>query len=80
MPYVGTLHLFTKNRDTGTWEEESLIEPNGPSPYLFFGYSLAMSDEKVVAGAFRDNNQNGTYAGAIYFLFPPPYPYPIEGN
>lgn len=66
--WVGALQLFT--RQAGTWEEQVIL-PRYPAAYLSFGYSLALSGDRMVAGAFRDDNGSGIDAGAAYLLFPP---------
>ncbi len=50
---------------SGVWTERDILVPNAGHMGQNFGYSVSISDEYILIGAFRDN-QNGPQAGAAY--------------
>jgi hypothetical protein len=58
----GAAYVF---RDTGSWTQEDKVVASDPYYWEFFGNAVAVSNGKVVVGAYNDNS-GGMDAGAVY--------------
>jgi hypothetical protein len=53
--------------DGTTWREEAKLLASDGDAYHYFGYSLSLSDESALIGAFGDDD-NGSFSGAAYLF------------
>ena len=54
----GSAYIFVKNG--GIWSEQAKLTPTDASAFQVFGYSVAISGNTAVIGAYGDNNSNGS--------------------
>ena len=62
----GSVYVFTK--PAGGWEnmtQTAKLHASDGSGYTFFGWSVAIDQDNIVVGAYR-NNTTASYAGAAY--------------
>ncbi len=60
----GTAYIF--KRGTSSWSEDAKIAASDASDADFFGWSVALSNENALCGAYADDNSNGIDAGSAY--------------
>ena len=61
----GSAYVFTR---TGTnWSQQAKIKPSDGSANDLFGYSVSVSRDTVIVGAYRDDN-NGDNSGSAYIF------------
>ena len=61
----GATHVFTRNGSTWT-EDGSFLTAGDAAMGDRFGGSVAQSESFVIVGSYRDDNENGGDAGAVY--------------
>ena len=61
----GSAYIFT--RTGGTWTQQAKITPNDGTAGDFFGYSVSLSEDTVIVGAYRDDD-NGSSSGSAYIF------------
>ena len=61
---AGSAYVFT--RSDGVWSEQDKLEASDAAAVDFFGSSVAIDGDTVVAGADRDDTAAGTDAGSAY--------------
>ena len=59
----GSAHVFTRN--DGVWSEQGKLTASDGAPNDWFGWSVAVSGDTVVIGAYKDDD-NGTDSGSAY--------------
>ena len=64
--FAGSAYVFRFDRMSCTWIREAKLLASDGEPDDRFGWSVAISGETVVVGAFFDDNENGALAGAAY--------------
>ncbi len=62
----GSAYLFAW--DGASWVEEAKLLPSDGEADDKFGWSVAISGDTVVVGAYYDDNENGSDAGAAYIF------------
>lgn len=60
---TGSAYIFT--RSAGTWSEHTKLEAADAASNDWFGYSVAVDGDRVVAGAYRDDDA-GSESGSAY--------------
>lgn len=60
----GAAYVF--RRCGSAWQEEGKLVPPSPSSDDLFGWTVSISGDSAVVGAYQDDNQNGQDAGAAY--------------
>jgi hypothetical protein len=60
---AGAAYVFT--RTVGTWTRQAKLVARGARPYDNFGYSVALSGDRAVVGAYGDDT-GGADSGAAY--------------
>lgn len=58
--------VFVFSRVDGEWNRETRLTADDGNEGAAFGWSISMSGETAVIGAWRDHNANGQQAGAAY--------------
>ena len=61
----GSAYIFEKDETTGNWNQTK-VTLNITGKMTFFGYSVAISNNTVIIGAYSDENEKGTGAGSVY--------------
>ena len=61
---TGAAYVFERNNQT--WTEVIRLTPNDGQAGDEFGRAVAISDDHIAIGAYLDDNESGTNAGAIY--------------
>ncbi len=64
--FTGSAHVFRFDPDSSTWLTGAKLVASDAAPGSAFGYSVAISGDTIVVGAFSDDNENGQHAGAAY--------------
>ena len=59
----GSAYVFV--RDAGMWSQEAKLTASDPEAFDRFGYSVSVSGDKVVVGAYTDND-GSTSSGSVY--------------
>jgi hypothetical protein len=54
----GSAYIFVKNG--GIWSEQAKLTPTDASAFQIFGYSVAISGDTAVIGAYGDGNSSGS--------------------
>eukprot|EP00457_Paulinella_chromatophora_P001330 gb/GEZN01001332.1/.p1 GENE.gb/GEZN01001332.1/~~gb/GEZN01001332.1/.p1 ORF type:complete len:1002 (+),score=106.74 gb/GEZN01001332.1/:97-3102(+) len=49
--YAGGAYVFSKNEETGQWQQQAYLKPNNMANFLLFGASVAIWERTVVVGA-----------------------------
>jgi hypothetical protein len=65
--YTGEVYVFERDA-TGWVSTPTLTHPN-PQPYTFFGWSVAVTDGRIVAGAPTSTMSSGRHAGGRVYVF-----------
>ena len=60
----GTSYVFEKDESTGYWSETAVLEGEGGDA---FGYSVSVSGNMAIVGAYYDD-ENGSYSGAAHMF------------
>ncbi len=61
---TGSAYIFTR---TGTvWTQQAKLIASDAAEYDQFGFSVALSGDTAVVGAYRDDHGGGTNAGSVY--------------
>jgi hypothetical protein len=60
---AGAAYVFTRTGDT--WTEQEILYASNAGVSNIFGYSVAISGDTVVVGAYKEDT-GGSYAGAAY--------------
>ncbi len=55
----GAVYVF--KQEGGIWTEQAKLTADDASPYAYFGYSVSISADYVVIGAYGDNNVGAAY-------------------
>jgi len=63
----GSAYLFRYDSPTGRWHEEAKLLASDGAPYDYFGVSVALSGDRALVGAFRDED-NGQLSGSAYLF------------
>ncbi len=63
---AGSAYVFV--RAGGVWTKQAKLTASDAAAYEYFGYSVAVSGDTVLIGAYRDNHAGGTEAGAAYVV------------
>ncbi|MBN2822796.1 MAG: cell wall-binding repeat-containing protein, partial [Coriobacteriia bacterium] len=72
--YRGSAYVFTRS---GTaWTEQAKLTASDGAAFEQFGFSVAVSGDTAVVGAFGDAD-NGSYSGSAYFTQPPANTAPV---
>jgi uncharacterized repeat protein (TIGR01451 family) len=61
----GSAYIF--ERDLGDWNEEAKLVASDGAAYDYFGYSVALSGERVIVGAYADDDR-GASSGSVYIF------------
>ncbi len=64
---MGAAYLFHRGTE-GDWTQQSKITPDDGETNDYFGISVALENGTAVVGAYRDDNENGDNAGAVYIF------------
>ena len=64
--YSGSAYIFEKNQN-GIWEEVQKITASDGASNDYFGYSASISEDKIVVGAFGDDDK-GSDSGSAYIF------------
>lgn len=64
--FVGAAYIYHNNN--GNWEEQSKLIAEDGEQYDYFGYSVSISDEYAIIGAYGDDD-NGDYSGSAYIFY-----------
>ncbi len=67
---AGTAYLFTRSSDpcTAPWVQQTIIAASDGAANDVFGYSVALSQDSAIIGAFSADTAGGANAGAAYFF------------
>ena len=71
---AGSAYIFTRDSISGVWSQKAKLTAPDASAVGFgdqFGYSVAVHDQTVVVGAFRDEHGNVSQAGSAYVFTEP---------
>jgi len=60
----GSAYVYV--RSLSTWSEQAKVFADDAQPKQYFGYSVAVSGDGAVIGAYGDANPNGPFAGSAY--------------
>ncbi|KAL7488917.1 hypothetical protein ACHAW6_014507, partial [Cyclotella cf. meneghiniana] len=63
----GAAYIFELNEGTGTWNQKAKLTAADGAAYDYFGYSVSISGNIVVVGAYVDNDK-GTDSGSAYIF------------
>jgi hypothetical protein len=63
--YVGAAYIF--KRDGSTWTEEAKLTASDGAAWEFFGWSVSISGDYAIVGAYCDDD-NGKHAGSAYIF------------
>lgn len=66
---AGSAYVFV--RSGGVLTEQAKLTASDAAAYDFFGYSVAISGETALVGAYHDNHAGGTSAGSAYAFVKP---------
>lgn len=61
----GSLYVYEKNTGTGVWEEFAKLKPSDGASQDYFGTSVSVSGNIIVAGGYADDD-NGLGSGSVY--------------
>ena len=61
---LGNAHAYVL--DNGAWVYEQQLRPGDLQTAKFYGYSVAIKDDDVIAIGAMNDNENATAAGAVY--------------
>ena len=65
---AGSAYVFDRNEGgSDNWGRVKLIRPSDGDVYDHFGYTVAISGDTAVVGAYMDG-ENGTYSGSAYIF------------
>ena len=64
---AGAVYIFDRGSD-GTWSQSAKLVPSDATAGDEFGYSVAISGDRAVVGAHRDDHSGHTDAGAVYIF------------
>jgi hypothetical protein len=64
-PDTGAAYIFEKQGDQ--WKEALKLLPENLSRYDYYGYATAITDNKIIVGAYGDDT-SGTCSGAAYIF------------
>jgi hypothetical protein len=62
---AGAAYIYTRNPSTGVWGSEQKIQANDKQQFDQFGYSVSISEDYAIVGAYAED-EGGTNAGAAY--------------
>lgn len=67
---AGTAYLFTRSSNpcTAPWVQQTIIAASDGAANDAFGYSVALSQDSAIIGAFSADTAGGANAGAAYFF------------
>ncbi|MFQ5448471.1 MAG: T9SS type A sorting domain-containing protein, partial [Saprospiraceae bacterium] len=69
LPEAGAAYIFERNAD-GTWMDKQEIVASNPEEFSIFGWSVGISGNHAVVGAYKKDQGSGTQyktdAGAVY--------------
>jgi hypothetical protein len=63
---VGAGSAYVFSRSGTTWSQQQKLVASDPEVNLFFGYSVSVSGDTIVAGAYLDDDAGGVDAGSAY--------------
>jgi hypothetical protein len=63
--YSGRTYLYKLNAE-GTAQLTASINSPTPTTYGYFGYSVALSGDRLAVGAYQENSETATKAGVVY--------------
>ena len=63
----GSAYIFRFNEDTNTWEEEIKLTASDAASVDWFGYSVSISGDRAIVGAYR-NDDGGDETGSAYIF------------
>ena len=58
-PSSGAVYVFTRNED-GSWQQQARLKPSDAGDYQFFGHSVSISGNTIIAGAYQANSGKGS--------------------
>ncbi|KAL7518168.1 hypothetical protein ACHAWX_003022 [Stephanocyclus meneghinianus] len=61
----GSAYIFNLNESTGIWSQKAKLTAVDADTYDYFGYSVSISGNVVVVGAYADDDK-GSQSGAAY--------------
>jgi phage-related protein len=62
--HSGSAYVY--DLENGVWQETQKLTASDGAVNDNFGFSVAMSDERIVVGAYRDNDDNVLNSGSAY--------------
>ena len=63
----GAAYIFGRNKNTSEWILRQKIRPDDGTPSDNFGYSIAIFNNTIVIGAYRDDDK-GLSSGSAYIF------------
>jgi hypothetical protein len=65
VPDSGAAYVFVRD-SSGEWNQQAKLTASDGAQYDYFGYSVAISEDKIIVGAIQNDNEYGYVAGAAY--------------
>ncbi len=62
----GKAYIYTNQSGTSNWPEIQILIPDDNAPGDYFGWDVAITNDRAVIGARAEDNTNGTNAGSAY--------------
>jgi len=64
--YSGSAYVFATTDGGATWSETAKLVASDPAAGDFFGYSVSISGDVIVVGAYQNDNGAGSNSGSAY--------------
>ena len=58
-PSSGAVYVFTRNED-GSWQQQARLRPSDAGSFQFFGHSVSISGNTIIAGAYQADSGKGS--------------------
>ena len=77
---AGAAYVFTKDSVTGVWSQQAKLTASDGSSLSYLGYSVAVDDDTVLAGAFGSNTAFSRVGYGSAYVFDKPLEGWTDGN
>ena len=68
----GSVYVFTRDPDSGEWRQGAKLTPDDGQALDYFGYSVAVSGDTVLVGAYQDDEDNDLEDSGSAYVFVKP--------
>jgi len=63
---TGAAYVYEFNTLTSVWDQTAALTASDGAPGDLFGWSVAVAEDQIAIGAYKDTNAGGSEAGAVY--------------